>query len=1365
MGQTNTNLMVIVRHIAVSLMTVAMLGACDSGAITPDVTGEGADATSTGDTSGADDVVCGEGEIVACDGATCLDAARQGDETCDDAFNCGSLDYDGGDCLADVGCTDGEVEACSPDACIAIDSVGDGTCDEAANCELHEFDGGDCVSEPEPCGDGECSALDGETETSCPEDCVVSPCDDDQIVGCDESTCMPALSYGDGTCDEALNCDALQSDGGDCATTGACGDGACSGTEDATSCPADCADEVGCKDGEILACDGVACLAAGLLGDGNCDAALDCAALDGDGGDCGAAPGCGDGTCDSFGGETLTTCPVDCACADGDVEVCTGGSCVGEDWIADGICDLELSCIEFDYDGGDCELAECTDAEVQSCDGLTCFLASAVGDGLCDGGLACDQYDNDGGDCDPVECDPGFVLGCDQLTCYEASITGDGVCDAELDCPEANFDGGDCAPVSECGDGMCSPDESCNSCAVDCGACLDGSTCCLGSDTPGCDDAGCSAAVCALDSFCCETSFDTFCVACAKGGPGYGGVDCSGTATACDFCHTCGDGICDANAGDTCDNCPEDCEVCICTDGMVNGCDGVCISEASIGNGFCDTGLDCDEFNTDGGDCLVCPEGEVASCIGTCMDASRLGDGTCDVDLQCLKLNFDEGDCEALCSQNQVVNCDNGCTSATWPGDGICDAMLNCEEWDYDEGDCPIPCAEGTQWDCDGVCQDSSLFGDGNCDPFFQCVGQEWDGGDCPVICSDGYLVNCNDGCTSATWPGDGICDASLNCEAFGWDEGDCPIPCPEGQAWDCEENCVDEAWLADGTCQPVLACQATGWDGMDCDPVCPDGQIVNCVLGCTSATWPGDNICDSVLNCAEWDYDEGDCTPPVCGDGACTADETFESCADDCDAPPECGNANCEAGEDVSCPEDCVPVCGDGTCDAEVEDYMNCLEDCEAPFVCGDDLCEEGETEESCPDDCLVIEPCADVGFAFMSAEAATVLVSGDFNEWATGEDATAMVNDGDGGWSVTIALTAGVHQYKFIVDDEWTQDPSNAMETDDGMGGMNSVLYVSCGDMIDVAGLWESNGGFTLDISNATFVQDNLGGAEPFVHEVALYDNDTNAAIVKSGWDGSYEVIVWTDIDEDGAWWYCQAVTGQDSVLAAYEAEAAADATDPSAGGCGELGFAWNKMLPLPGCEPVTECTAEMACGTMSDGCGGTVTCDTCGDGETCTDGECVVDCVPASGCSDGMNCGTMADGCGGMLECGSCGDDETCNAGTCEANVSAPQCDATFAGCTEDDFAAGDMTAQDGPVAVNMVAFAPYSPKCLRVQVGQTVTIQAMESHPFEMVCAEDDVMDTQDGSMIPVEFVFATPGYYNYRCLKHPGSMMGNIQVVP
>jgi plastocyanin len=272
-------------------------------------------------------------------------------------------------------------------------------------------------------------------------------------------------------------------------------------------------------------------------------------------------------------------------------------------------------------------------------------------------------------------------------------------------------------------------------------------------------------------------------------------------------------------------------------------------------------------------------------------------------------------------------------------------------------------------------------------------------------------------------------------------------------------------------------------------------------------------------------------------------------------------------------------------------------------------------------------------------------------------------------------------------------------------------------------------------------------------------------NAAIVKSGWDGSYEVIVWTDIDDDGAWWYCQSVLGQESVLAAYTAEGNADATDPSAGGCGELGFAWNKMLPLPGCEPVTECGAEMACGTMADGCGGTLECGTCGDGETCTDGMCVADCVPATDCGAEMACGMMDDGCGGMLECGACGDGETCNAGVCEADVPEPMCDATFAGCTELDFDAGDMTAQDGPISVAMTAFGPYSPKCLRVQVGQTVTIQAMESHPFEKVCAEDGVMDEQDGSESTVEFTFATPGYYNYRCLKHPGSMMGNIQVIP
>jgi plastocyanin len=78
--------------------------------------------------------------------------------------------------------------------------------------------------------------------------------------------------------------------------------------------------------------------------------------------------------------------------------------------------------------------------------------------------------------------------------------------------------------------------------------------------------------------------------------------------------------------------------------------------------------------------------------------------------------------------------------------------------------------------------------------------------------------------------------------------------------------------------------------------------------------------------------------------------------------------------------------------------------------------------------------------------------------------------------------------------------------------------------------------------------------------------------------------------------------------------------------------------------------------------------------------------------------------------------------------------------------------------------MVGMSPYSPTCLTVQVGQTVRIGATTSHPFAKVCAEDTVMDSQDGSTTDVEFTFTTAGYYNYDCGNH-SFMVGNIKVLP
>ncbi|MEA3249079.1 MAG: hypothetical protein U9Q03_01835 [Patescibacteria group bacterium] len=101
-----------------------------------------------------------------------------------------------------------------------------------------------------------------------------------------------------------------------------------------------------------------------------------------------------------------------------------------------------------------------------------------------------------------------------------------------------------------------------------------------------------------------------------------------------------------------------------------------------------------------------------------------------------------------------------------------------------------------------------------------------------------------------------------------------------------------------------------------------------------------------------------------VCGDGTCAADESYESCPEDCPEPGAvCGDDKCEAPENYNtCPQDCEAptVCGDGECEAG-EDYKSCPGDCEAPEAeCGNGQCEEdlGETYKNCPKDCMPPEP-----------------------------------------------------------------------------------------------------------------------------------------------------------------------------------------------------------------------------------------------------------------------------------------------------------------------------------------------------------------------------------------------------------------------
>lgn len=68
-------------------------------------------------------------------------------------------------------------------------------------------------------------------------------------------------------------------------------------------------------------------------------------------------------------------------------------------------------------------------------------------------------------------------------------------------------------------------------------------------------------------------------------------------------------------------------------------------------------------------------------------------------------------------------------------------------------------------------------------------------------------------------------------------------------------------------------------------------------------------------------------------------------------------------------------------------------------------------------------------------------VYLSGTFNEWSTLK--TRMVKT-DSGWAAVLPLKPGKHQYKFIVDGRWIEDPRNEKREPDGQSGVNSVYFV---------------------------------------------------------------------------------------------------------------------------------------------------------------------------------------------------------------------------------------------------------------------------------------------------------------------------------
>ena len=77
---------------------------------------------------------------------------------------------------------------------------------------------------------------------------------------------------------------------------------------------------------------------------------------------------------------------------------------------------------------------------------------------------------------------------------------------------------------------------------------------------------------------------------------------------------------------------------------------------------------------------------------------------------------------------------------------------------------------------------------------------------------------------------------------------------------------------------------------------------------------------------------------------------------------------------------------------------------------------------------------------FTLSAPAGLSVSIAGTFNNWKP----QAMTKGLDGLWRSPVMLSQGIHQYRFLVDTVWWQDPNNPRKIANELGGFNSICEV---------------------------------------------------------------------------------------------------------------------------------------------------------------------------------------------------------------------------------------------------------------------------------------------------------------------------------
>jgi hypothetical protein len=583
---------------------------------------------------------------------------------------------------------------------------------------------------------------------------------------------------------------------------------------------------------------------------------------------------------------------------------------------------------------------------------------------------------------------------------------------------------------------------------------------------------------------------------------------------------------------------------------------------------------------------------------------------------------------------NVVIPLDGGgacISSCTVAGGQYCGVIGNNCSGTLDCGACPAGvsclggiCATGANYDA-GALTSCNVTGGTYCGDIGNGVGGKLSCGACPIgwSCTKGLCTGDPATCVQRQC-GTG---ASKYCGTIG---DDC------GHAKDCGICAADQV-CTNNQCVPAKGCMAT-----TCSPT--GGQYCGGILG---------DGCGSSITC-------GDCTTPgwtcqghlckggaacpriVCGAGAGKYCGTIgDGCGGsnvcgDCIAGEVCKNSQCQPA--ICTPLTCNPT-GGQYCGGQLGDgcggVLNCTAACQAGWNCVDHLCVGGLTCQplavctngtpfnycgNVGDGCGGILHCGNDCAAGQVCDTTTGLCMGD----ATCVPATCNngslfnycgdVGDNCGGTlhcgndcatgqtcEPTTGLCKGDKTCVPVACDNGSAF-KYCGETGDGCGGS-----LHCGNDCAAKQVCGSDG---ICKGDASCVPNTCKNGTPFSY----------CGNIGDGCGGSLPC---------GTKCAANQVCGVDSLCKG-------DAT----------------------CVPMTcdNGTPYKYCGTVGDGCGGALVCSSnCGTGKFCdpTTGLCKGDstCTPSSVCTNGTPfnyCGTIGDGCGGSLPCGTtnCGNAKVCN-----------------------------------------------------------------------------------------------------------------------